>query len=80
MQIRSLLTDCRRILHLTLPPIRPQNALSALRDAIPWDSQRYLLRDRDRIFGEDFTKQVEDIGIKDVLSTLRAPWQRAYVE
>jgi len=40
----------------------------------------YLLRDRDRIFGDDFTKQVQDMGIKEVLSTPRVPWQRAYVE
>jgi len=40
----------------------------------------YLLRDRDRIFGDDFTKQVQDMGIKEVLSTPRVPWQRAYME
>jgi putative transposase len=46
-----------------------------------WDAApRYLLRDRDRIFGDDFTKQVQDMDINEVLSTPRAPWQRAYVE
>jgi len=40
----------------------------------------YLLRDRDRIFGDDFAKQVQDMGIKEVLSTPRVPWQRAYME
>ena len=40
----------------------------------------YLLRDRDRIFGHEFTAQVEAMGIKQVLSAPRAPWQRAYVE
>ena len=38
------------------------------------------LRDRDRIFGDDFTKQVRDMGIQEVLSAPRSPWQRAYVE
>jgi putative transposase len=38
------------------------------------------LRDRDRIFGDDFTKQVRDLGIQQVLSAPRSPWQRAYVE
>jgi transposase InsO family protein len=52
-----------------------------LRDAFPWDTApRYLLRDRDRIFGEDFRKQVKAMGIKEVLAAPQSPWQRAYVE
>src|ERR1039458_2977646 len=39
---------------------------------------RYLLRDRDRIFGDEFTKRVKDMGIKEVLSAPRSPWQRAH--
>ena len=39
-----------------------------------------LLRDRDQIFGQDFVKQVKAMGIKQVLSAPRSPWQRAYVE
>jgi putative transposase len=43
---------------------------------------RYLLRDHDAIFGDAFREQVRDIdiGIREVLSTPRSPWQRAYVE
>jgi transposase InsO family protein len=41
---------------------------------------RYLLRDRDGIFGADFTKEVRDLGIEEVLSAPRSPWQRAYIE
>jgi putative transposase len=44
------------------------------------EAPRYLLRDRDRIFGHDFVEQVNAIGIKQVLSAPRSPWQRAYVE
>jgi hypothetical protein len=34
-----------------------------LREAFPWDTApRYLLRDRDRIFGNDFVDQVKDHG------------------
>ena len=52
-----------------------------LRNAFPWDSApRYLLRDRDRIFGEEFVSQVNAMGIEQVLSAPRSPWQRAYVE
>src|SRR5881398_463881 len=36
-----------------------------MRDAFPWDSgPRYLLRDRDRIFGREFVDQVRAMGIK----------------
>jgi len=41
---------------------------------------RYLLRDRDCIFGGAFRKHVNGMGIKEVLSAPRSPWQRAYVE
>jgi len=51
-----------------------------LRKAFPWETaSRYLLRDRDRIFGADFVKQVKAMGIKQVLSAPRSPWHR-YVE
>jgi putative transposase len=72
----------RRILHfhVTAHPTAEWTA-QQLRNAFPWDSApRFLLRDRDRIFGDDFTRQVQDMGIQEVLSAPRSPWQRAYVE
>ena len=72
----------RRILHfaVTAHPTAEWTA-QQLREAFPWDSApRYLLRDRDRIFGQDFVDQVKAMGIKQVLSAPRSPWQRAYVE
>jgi transposase InsO family protein len=74
--------DRRRILHfgVTAHPTAEWTA-QQLRNAFPWDTAaRYLLRDRDRIFGDDFVKQVRDMGIQEVLSAPRSPWQRAYVE
>jgi transposase InsO family protein len=72
----------RRIVHfaVTAHPTAEWTA-QQLREAFPWDSApRYLLRDRDRIFGQDFVDQVKAMGIKQVLSAPRSPWQRAYVE
>ena len=72
----------RRILHcaVTAHPTAEWTA-QQLREAFPWDSApRYLLRDRDRIFGHEFVEQVKAMGIKQVLSAPRSPWQRAYVE
>ena len=74
--------DRRRILHLgvTHHPSAEWTA-QQLREAFPWDTApRYLLRDRDNIFGKEFVDQVKAQGIKQVLSAPRSPWQRAYVE
>jgi putative transposase len=74
--------DRRRIVHfaVTAHPTAEWTT-QQLREAFPWDTApRYLLRDRDRIFGHDFVEQVKAIGIKQVLSAPRSPWQRAYVE
>src|SRR6202011_2795022 len=72
----------RRILHfgVTAHPTAEWTA-QQLREAFPWDSVPvYLLRDRDRIFDVELRKQVEDLGIEEMLSAPRSPWQRAYIE
>ncbi len=74
--------DRRRILHfnVTAHPTAEWTG-QQLREAFPFDQPpRYMLRDRDRIFGDDFREQVRDMGICEVLSAPRSPWQRAYVE
>jgi len=74
--------DRRRILHfnVTAHPTAEWTA-QQLREAFPFDQlPRYRLRDRDAIYGNDFREQVRDMGIHEVLSTPRSPWQRAYVE
>jgi hypothetical protein len=60
----------RRILHFAVTSHPTAEwAAQQLREAFPWDSApRYLLRDRDRIFGHDFVEQVKAMGIKQVLS------------
>src|SRR5215813_14373929 len=74
--------DRRRILHfgVTAHPTA-EWTVQQLREAFPWETApRYLLRDRDRIFGADFVEQVKAMGIKQVLAAPRSPWQRAYIE
>jgi putative transposase len=41
---------------------------------------RYLLRDRDRVYGEEFRARVKAIGIEEVLTAPRIPWQSPFVE
>ena len=74
--------DRRWIVHfaITAHPTAEWTA-QQMREAFPWESApRYLLRDRDRILGKDFVNQVKAMGIKQVLSAPRSPWQRAYIE
>jgi len=74
--------DRRRILHfhITTHPTAEWTG-QQLREAFPFEEvPRYLLRDRDGIFGADFTKEVRNLGIEEVLSAPRSPWQRAYIE
>ena len=72
----------RRIVHfnVTAHPTAEWTA-QQLREAFPFEQiPRYLLRDRDGIFGAEFPKDVKAMGITEVLSAPRSPWQRAYVE
>src|SRR6266852_5439726 len=74
--------DRRRIVHcnVTAHPSAEWTG-QQLREAFPFAQlPRYLLRDRDASFGDDFREHVRDMGICEVLSAPRAPWQRAYIE
>jgi putative transposase len=74
--------DRRRVVHfnVTAHPTAEWTA-QQLREAFPFDQiPRYLLRDRDQIFGDTFREQVKDMQIAEVLSAPRSPCQRAYVE
>jgi putative transposase len=50
-------------------------------EAFPFeDGPRFLLRDRDGIYGEHFSDRVEHMGIEEVLIAPRSPWQNLYCE
>ena len=50
-------------------------------EAFPWETApRYLLRDRDAVYGFDFRHRVAGLGITEVLIAPRSPWQNPYVE
>ncbi len=49
--------------------------------AFPWDTApRFLLRDRDAIYASEFLRSVNTLGIEDVRTSPRSPWQNPYVE
>jgi transposase InsO family protein len=50
-------------------------------EAFPWnEAPRYLLRDRHATYGYAFRKRVGNMGIEEVLTAPRSPWQNPYVE
>ena len=50
-------------------------------EAFPDDTApRYLLRDRDAIYGHSFTDRVEGMDMEQVRIAARSPWQNCYVE
>jgi len=74
--------DRRRVLHfnVTTHPTAEWTADQILQ-AFPWDTAPgYLLRDRDSIYGDTFRGQVSSMGITEVITAPRSPWQSPYVE
>jgi transposase InsO family protein len=50
-------------------------------EACPWDNlPKYLLRDRDGIYGEYFQSRIKNMGILEVKTAPRSPWHNPYVE
>jgi len=50
-------------------------------EAFPWDTApKYMIRDRDKKYGDEFARRVESLGIKQVLISTQSPWQNPYVE
>ena len=50
-------------------------------EAFPWDTApRYLLRDRDGKYGHEFVSRVRLMGIEQVKTAPRSPWQNCFVE
>ena len=44
------------------------------------ETTKYLLRDRDQIYGGKFRNRVEVMNINEVLRTAGSPWQRAWAD
>jgi putative transposase len=41
---------------------------------------RYLIRDRDGVYGSQFRTRVQGMGIQEVLTAARSPWQKPFAE
>jgi len=72
----------RRIIHFAITQ-HPTAAWMAQRivEAFPWDtSPKYLLRDRDKVYGGWFRRRVKSMDVEEVLTAPHSPWQNAYSE
>jgi putative transposase len=72
----------RRIVHVNITehPTAEWTAQQVV-EAFPGDeAPRYLLRDRDRIYGTTFRQRVTHMGITEVVIAPHSPWQNPYVE
>ena len=55
--------------------------LTVVTEAFPWnEAPRYLIRDRDGIYGAAVTRRLRAMGIRDKPIAPGSPWQNAYVE
>src|SRR5467141_3907989 len=50
-------------------------------EAFPWDgAPRYMIRDRDRIYGTVVTRRLRAVGIRDKPIAPASPWQNSFAE
>jgi len=50
-------------------------------EAFPDDeAPRFLIRDRDSIYGDFFRQRLKHMGIEEIVTAPRSPWQNPYVE
>ena len=72
----------RRVVHFGVTEHPAEEwTMQQMREAFPWDQvPRYVLRDRDAIYGRDFAAMTGNMGMEEVLIAPRSPWQNPYVE
>src|SRR5215471_11634112 len=74
--------DRRRVVHfnVTQHPTAVWAAQQII-EAFPEDrAPRFMVRDRDGIYGDSFTSRVEGMNIEEICIAPRSPWQNCFVE
>jgi putative transposase len=72
----------RKIIHVNVTD-HPTSAWAAQQSRNAFcdeETPRFLIRDRDKKFGDVFTQTVSALGIRPILTAYRSPWQNGYVE
>lgn len=74
--------DRRHVVHfnVTAHPTAQWTAQQLL-EAFPFETTpRYLLRDRDAIYGDMVQRRIKSLGIEEVVTAPRSPWQNPFCE
>ena len=74
--------DRRRIVHFGISS-KPHSqwAIQQLRETFAFDeTTKYVIRDNDKIFSEDFKQHIKRFGLKDKPTAFRSPWQNPFCE
>jgi len=74
--------DRRQVIHfgVTRSPTSAWTSLQ-LTQAFPFESApQYLIRDRDGIYGHRVTETIAALGIEQIVTAPRSPWQNGYCE
>lgn len=72
----------RKVIHfnVTVNPTAQWTAQQII-EACPWNKvPKYLLRDRDGIYGKGFQGRIKNMGIEQVKTAAHSPWQNPYCE
>ena len=74
--------DRRRILWLAVTAHPTAEWIAQqVTEACGWESApHYLIRDRDRVYGEAFTRRIRAMGIRDRPTAPRSPWENGHAE
>jgi putative transposase len=74
--------DRRRLVHFNVTdhPTVEWTARQLLEACALEEAPRYLIRDRDQVFGERFSRQARTLDIRETVIAPRSPWQNAYAE
>jgi putative transposase len=72
----------RRLVHfnVTEHPTAEWTARQLLEACALEEGPRYLIRDRDQVYGERFSRQAKTLDIREAVIAPRSPWQNAYAE
>jgi transposase InsO family protein len=72
----------RKVLHfgITEHPTAEWLAQQMVEAFAEKDAPRYLIRDRDGSYGSDLRRRIQCLGIKEVITAPRSPWQNAFAE
>jgi transposase InsO family protein len=72
----------RRVVHfnVTEHPTAEWTARQLLEACALEEGPRYLIRDRDQVYGERFSRQAKTLDVREAIIAPRSPWQNAYAE